>query len=76
MQQLMAERSEMSEVVARAVANLRPKLRTVVVLKYVEGLSYHEISQILDCSMGTVASRLNRGLKTLESKLGHLRGSF
>lgn len=75
-QQLMAESGEISEVVTREVAKLKPKLRMPVVLKYVEGLSYHEIAEVLGCSTGTVASRLNRGLKMLESRLGHLRGSF
>ncbi len=75
-QQLMAESDEISEVVTREVARLRPKFRLPVVLKYVEGLSYQEIAEVLECSIGTVASRLNRGLKMLESRLGHLRGSF
>jgi RNA polymerase sigma-70 factor, ECF subfamily len=72
-QQLMAESHEVSELVAREVAKLKPKFRVPVVLKYVEGLSYQEIAEIMGCSAGTVASRLNRGLKKLESRLGHLR---
>lgn len=75
-QQLMAESDEISGVVGREVAKLKPKFRTPLVLKYVEGLSYQEIAEVLECSIGTVSSRLNRGLKMLESKLGHLRGSF
>ncbi len=75
-QQLMAERDEISHHVSREVACLRSKYRVPVVLKYVEGLSYQEIGQVMGCSAGTVASRLNRGLKKLEAKLGHLRGSI
>lgn len=75
-QQLMAERDEISNLVTREVACLRPKYRVPVVLKYVEGLSYQEIAEVMGCSPGTVASRLNRGLKKLEAKLGHLRGSI
>lgn len=75
-QQLMAEKDEISHLVSREVACLRPKYRVPVVLKYVEGLSYQEIGQVMGCSAGTVASRLNRGLKKLEAKLGHLRGSI
>lgn len=75
-QQLMAESDEISQVVQREVSKLRPKFRLPVLLKYVEGLSYQEIAEVLDCSIGTVSSRLNRGLKMLESRLGHLRGSF
>ncbi|CAN5253031.1 sigma-70 family RNA polymerase sigma factor [soil metagenome] len=75
-QQLMAERDEISHLVSREVACLRPKYRVPVLLKYVEGLSYQEIAQVMGCSAGTVASRLNRGLKKLEARLGHLRGSI
>jgi len=52
---------------------LSPRLRAVVVLKYVEGLSYEEIAQVLELPAGTVASRLNRALDGLESRLRHLR---
>ena len=75
-QQLMAENDEISEVVQREVAKLRPKFRMPIILKYTEGLSYQEMASVLECSIGTVASRLNRGLKMLESRLGHLRGSL
>ncbi len=75
-QQLMAEKDEISHLVSREVSWLRPKYRVPVVLKYVEGLSYQEIAQVMGCSAGTVASRLNRGLKKLEARLGHLRGSI
>jgi RNA polymerase sigma-70 factor (ECF subfamily) len=75
-QQLMAESDEISEHVQREVAKLKPKFRLPVLLKYSEGLSYQEIADVLKCSVGTVSSRLNRGLKMLESRLGHLKGSF
>jgi DNA-directed RNA polymerase specialized sigma24 family protein len=44
-------------------------MREVVVLKYVEGLSYREMSRVLRCPPGTVASRLNRALAELEAQL-------
>jgi RNA polymerase sigma-70 factor (ECF subfamily) len=62
--------------VQAAIAELKPKLRWPILLKYVEGLSYEEIAAVLDCSKGTVASRLNRGHKALAKRLGHLRGQF
>jgi RNA polymerase sigma-70 factor (ECF subfamily) len=67
------ERSQRQEIIQQAVMELSPKLRTVVVLKYVEGLSYEEIARVLDCSIGTVASRLSRALSGLESRLRPLR---
>jgi RNA polymerase sigma-70 factor (ECF subfamily) len=66
-------RVELSTTVRAAISTLKPKLRLPLLLKYLEGLSYEEIAQVLDCSPGTVASRLNRGHKALASKLGHLR---
>ena len=66
-------RNERSEIVQRAVLQLSPKLRAVVVLKYLEGLSYDEIAETLECAPGTVASRLNRALEELESRLYPLR---
>ncbi len=67
------ERNQRQEIIQQAVMELSPKLRAVVVLKYIEGFSYEEISAVLDCSPGTVASRLNRALTSLESRLRPLR---
>jgi len=65
---------ELSEHVQAAIAELSPKLRLPILLKYIEGFSYEEIAAVLDCSKGTVASRLNRGHKALARRLGWLRG--
>lgn len=75
-QQLMAERDEMSEMVQCEIAKLKPKFRVPIVLKYSEGLSYSEIAAVLGCSIGTVSSRLNRGHKMLADRLGHLKSAF
>ena len=64
---------ERRQILRDAVMDLSPKLRGVVVLKYVEGLSYDEIARVLDCAPGTVASRLNRALAELETRLHPLR---
>ncbi|HXU40467.1 MAG TPA: sigma-70 family RNA polymerase sigma factor [Blastocatellia bacterium] len=69
-------RREVAESVHGAISELTPKLRLPILLKYVEGLSYDEIAQALDLSIGTISSRLNRGHKILARKLGHLRGEF
>lgn len=57
-----------------AVKHLPLKMREVVVLKYVEDLSYTEMSRILGCPPGTVASRLNRTLAELETRLRPFKG--
>jgi len=69
-------RKELSRQVQAAIAELKPKLRWPILLKYVEGLSYEEIGEVLGCSKGTVASRLNRGHSALSKKLGYLRDQF
>ncbi|HMF58532.1 MAG TPA: sigma-70 family RNA polymerase sigma factor [Pyrinomonadaceae bacterium] len=66
-------RTEISGAVHGAIMRLKPKLRMPILLKYIQGLSYEEIADVLSCSTGTVASRLNRGHKVLARKLGHLR---
>lgn len=65
--------SERREIIHRAIMELSPKLRAVVALKYLEGLTYEEIASVLECSPGTVASRLNRALRELEARLRPLR---
>ena len=67
--------SEMRGRVQCAVEKLPAEQRIVIVLRYTEGLAYEEIAEVLGCSMGTVASRLNRAHKALERRLSHLKGS-
>ncbi len=68
-------RRQVCERVQAAVAQLSPKLRMPILLRYLEELSYEEIAAVLGCSSGTVASRLNRGHRELARKLASLRGS-
>jgi RNA polymerase sigma-70 factor (ECF subfamily) len=69
-------RKELAGRVQTAVAELKPKLRWPILLKYVEGLSYEEIAKVLNCSKGTVASRLNRAHKALGRRLSHLKNEI
>lgn len=68
-------RVEIAENVKAAIGELRPKLRLPILLRYVEGMSYEEMAEVLNCSKGTIASRLNRGHKILARRLAHLRGA-
>lgn len=65
-------RLEITEAVQAAIAELKPKFRLPILLKYIEGLSYEEIATVMNCSKGTVASRLNRGHSQLAKRLSHL----
>jgi len=64
---------EISQSVLAALTQLKPKLRMAIVLKYFEDMSYEQMAEALGCSMGTVASRLNRGHKELARRLVHLK---
>jgi len=66
-------RAELERDVQNVVGSLPPEQRIVVVLRYTEGLSYDEIAEALNCSRGTVGSRLNRAHAVLERRLSHLR---
>lgn len=65
--------AEMAVAIKAAVHELSPPLRIAILLKYFEDMSYAEIAHVLDCSPGTVASRMNRGHKALATRLTHLR---
>jgi RNA polymerase sigma-70 factor, ECF subfamily len=58
-----------SDEVAAALADLSPDFRTVVLLADLEGCSYREIADLVDCPLGTVMSRLARGRKLLREML-------
>src|SRR5512143_1434112 len=64
----LVERS-VSDDVQRALDALPDDFRTAVVLCDVEGLSYKEIAEIMECPVGTVMSRLFRGRKLLAASL-------
>ena len=66
-------RKERQDAVHEIVRKLPSDQRIVVILRYMEELAYEEIAEIVGCSTGTVASRLNRAHKVLERRLSHLR---
>jgi RNA polymerase sigma-70 factor (ECF subfamily) len=56
-----------------ALDELTPEHRAVILLREIEGLSYEEISHVMQCAKGTVMSRLHYARKRLQDKLrGHL----
>ncbi|MBV9396378.1 MAG: sigma-70 family RNA polymerase sigma factor [Bryobacterales bacterium] len=66
-------RAQTARSVRAALAALPVKFRLPVLLRYFEDLSYSEMASAMKCSMGTVASRLNRAHKMLAEKLEFLR---
>ena len=62
-------RTQKERSVRDAVAELPAKFRIAVLLRYFDDLSYEQMAEALQCSMGTVASRLSRGHKILAERL-------
>ncbi|NIP27174.1 MAG: sigma-70 family RNA polymerase sigma factor [Phycisphaerae bacterium] len=61
--------SERKEQVRQALELLPAKQRATLVLAYYQQLSYPEVAQALDCSVGTVKTQMYRALKTLAQRL-------
>ena len=60
---------ELRENLIKAINDLTPEHKAVIVLRTIEGLSYRDIGEILGCSEGTVMSRLHYARKKLQDKL-------
>lgn len=67
--QVVAEHTEKCEKVRQAINSLSPKQMAVIVLHYFEDRSCEEIAAILDCSIGTVKSRLFHARRKLKERL-------
>src|SRR3546814_20052454 len=59
----------MEQTVMRAVDALPGELRTAITLREVEGLSYEEIAQRMDCPIGTVRSRIFRAREAIDTEI-------
>ena len=65
----VASRHELEAEVQRAILRLSPKLRSIIVLRYVENQAYDEIAETLKISLGTVKSRLSRAHAAMDREL-------
>ncbi|MCU1291524.1 MAG: polymerase, sigma-24 subunit, subfamily [Bryobacterales bacterium] len=61
--------SETRSLIEQALTKINPAFRTAVVLRDIENLSYEEIAEILQLSLGTVKSRILRGREALRREL-------
>lgn len=60
---------EIHRTVNRAVEDLPEDLRTAIILREIEGLSYEEIAEAMDCPVGTVRSRIFRAREAIDRNL-------
>lgn len=65
----MALKDEIGRVVHDAIDQLPEDLRTAIILRELEGLSYEEIAQAMACPIGTVRSRIFRAREAIDNKL-------
>src|SRR5690349_1230791 len=63
------EHQEIRAEIDKAIAQLSPEHRAVILMKEIDGMQYHEIAEALGCSIGTVMSRLFYARKKLQSLL-------
>ncbi len=62
-------KEEVEDTVIKAIDNLPDDLRTAITLRELEGLSYEEIAEAMDCPVGTVRSRIFRAREAIHQKL-------
>jgi RNA polymerase sigma-70 factor (ECF subfamily) len=65
---VMASR-EIAQTVNAVIETLPEELRTAIVLREIEGMSYEDIAQSMDCPIGTVRSRIFRAREAIASRL-------
>ncbi|ANH33671.1 RNA polymerase sigma factor RpoE [Ralstonia solanacearum] len=71
----MLHTKQVAETVNRAMEALPEELRTAITLREIEGLSYEEIAEAMECPIGTVRSRIFRAREAIAEKLRPLLGT-
>lgn len=65
----LLQRDQLKSVVFAAIEELPEELRRAVTLRELEGMSYEEIAETMDCPIGTVRSRIFRAREAIEKKM-------
>lgn len=68
----LALRDEIETTISAAIEALPEELRTAIMLRELEGLSYEEIAEAMDCPIGTVRSRIFRAREAIEARIAPL----
>ena len=66
---------EIADTVNSTIESLPEELRTAIQLREIEGMSYEEIANIMDCPIGTVRSRIFRAREAVAARLRPLIGT-
>ncbi|MBQ2868150.1 MAG: sigma-70 family RNA polymerase sigma factor [Firmicutes bacterium] len=67
---------EQAKLILDALDQLKPDQKEVVILRDIQGFAYEEIAEMLNCSMGTIKSRINRSRSRLREILLEQNGDF
>lgn len=70
----IALQDELRRTVEQTIASLPEELRTAIMLREIDGLSYEEIAQAMDCPVGTVRSRIFRAREAIDRSIEALAG--
>ena len=62
---------EHRDLVKKILAQLKPEYREVLILRELQGLSYKEMADVLDCSLDATKARLKRARQEVQDKFGH-----
>lgn len=71
----MAMQDELRRAVERTMAALPEELRTAIMLREIDGLSYEEIAAAMECPVGTVRSRIFRARESIDKSIEALTGT-
>ena len=70
----LAEEADLKAVILEAVDQLPEELKTALTLREIDGLSYDEIAEAMDCPIGTVRSRIFRAREAVDKAIKPLMG--
>lgn len=65
----LLQKEQVQQVISKAFEDLPDDLRTAISLRELEGMSYEEIADAMDCPIGTVRSRIFRAREAIDKKL-------
>ena len=65
----LLHKDELEETVLKTIENLPEDLKSAIMLREIDGLSYEDIANVMDCPVGTVRSRIFRAREIIDNKI-------
>ncbi len=70
----LAMQEQLRHTVERTIASLPAELRTAIMLREIDGLSYEDIASAMECPVGTVRSRIFRAREAIDRSIDEMVG--